>query len=182
MEGSSLRSPANAPRVGSATARTKGSISSGENVASWAAPRFFRLKRTMLAIAGIVANVNIWTGAPVLALWIGSQTHEWTGSRAPGTGISMQSILVVILVLGVLEFALIQTVAKVSDAYDKLTGRRQARRRSPWLRSLSGERDEAELGKHGISLIERTAMISVVVCVLLFEAWLFLSPRSALPY
>jgi hypothetical protein len=140
------------------------------------------LKRVALGIAGALVNVNIWTGAPVVALWVGSQTHEWTGSRAPGTGISMQSILVVILVLGVLEFALIKLVAKVSDAYDKLTGRPQARRRSPWLRSLSGERDEAELGKLGVSAIERIAMISVVVCVLLFEAWLIFSPRSALPY
>jgi hypothetical protein len=136
----------------------------------------------MLAIAGVLANVNIWTGAPVLALWVGSQTHEWAGSRAPGTGVSMQSILIVIVVLAVLEFALIQLVAKVSDAYDKLTGRQQARRRSPWLRSLGGERDEAELGKYGVSAIERIAMLGVVVCVLIFEAWFFFSPRSALPY
>jgi hypothetical protein len=146
------------------------------------APRFFRAKRIALAAAGALVNINIWTGAPVLALWVGSQTHEWTGSRAPGTGISMQSILVVIVTLGLLEFALIRLLAKLSDAYDNLTGRRQARRRSPWLRSLSGERDEAELGKFGISVIERTAMISVVACVLLFEAWLIFSPRSALPY
>jgi hypothetical protein len=146
------------------------------------APRFFRAKRIALAAAGALVNINIWTGAPVLALWVGSQTHEWTGSRAPGTGISMQSVLVVIVTLGLLEFALIRLLAKLSDAYDNLTGRRQARRRSPWLRSLSGERDEAELGKFGISVIERTAMISVVACVLLFEAWLIFSPRSALPY
>ena len=136
----------------------------------------------MLAIGGALANVNIWTGAPVLALWVGSQAHEWAGGRAPGTGVSMRSILIVLVVLAVLEFALIQLVTRVSDAYDKLTGRRQARRRSPWLRSLSNERDEAELGKYGVSAIERTAIISAVVCVLLFEAWFIFSPRSALPY
>lgn len=94
----------------------------------------------------------------------------------------MRSILVVVVVLGVLEFALIQIITRVSDSYDKLTGRRQGRRRSPWLRSLSNERDQAELGKHGVSAIERTAMIGVVACVLLIEAWLIFSPRSALPY
>ena len=149
---------------------------------AWTPPRFFRVKRMLLAIAGALANVNIWTGAPALALWVGSQSHEWAGDRAPGTGVSMRSILVVVVLLGVLEFALIQLVTRVSDAYDKLTGRRQARRRSPWLRSLSGERDEAEIGKYGVSAIERIAMISVVACVLAFEAWLILSPRSALPY
>jgi hypothetical protein len=157
-------------------------MGSGSLTAGWTPPRFFKLKRTMLAIAGALASVNIWTGAPVLALWVGSQTHEWTGSRAPGTGVSMQSILVVVVVLAALEFALIQAVTRLSDAYDKLTGRRQARRKSPWLRSLSGERNEAELGKYGVSAIERTAMISVVVCVLVIEAWLIFSPRSALPY
>lgn len=157
-------------------------MESGSLSTNWTPPRFFKLKRMGLAVAGALANINIWTGAPVLALWVGSQTHEWTGSRAPGTGVSMQSILVVVVVLGVVEFGLIQLVTRVSDAYDKLTGRPQARRRSPWLRSLSNERDEAELGKHGVSAIERTAMIGVIACVLLFEAWLIFSPRSALPY
>jgi hypothetical protein len=150
--------------------------------ADWAPPRFFRVKRSALAIAGVLININIWTGAPALALWIGSQSDQWMGSRAPGMGVSMRSILVVVVVLGLLEYALIQAVTRVGDAYDKLTGRRQARRRSPWLRSLSNERDEAELGKQGVSAIERTAMAGVVVCVLLIEVWLIFSPRSALPY
>jgi hypothetical protein len=140
------------------------------------------MRRVLLASAGTLANVNIWTGAPALALWIGSQSDRWLGSRAPGTGVSMRSILVVVVVLGVLELALVQAVTKIGDAYDETSGRRQARRRSPWLRSLSNERDEAELGKHGVSAIERTAMVGVVVCVLVIEAWLILSPRRALPY
>jgi hypothetical protein len=181
MEGGNLRSTRTVSRVASG-GRAKRTVSAGDRVVDWTPPRFFKLKRLSLATAGALANINIWTGAPVLALWVGSQTHEWTGSRAPGTGVSMQSILIVVVVLGVVEFALIQLVTRVSDAYDKLTGRRQARRRSPWLRSLSNERDEAELGKYGVSAIERTAMIGVIVCVLLFEAWLIFSPRSALPY
>jgi hypothetical protein len=150
--------------------------------ANWTPPRFFRLKRSLLAVAGVLVNVNIWTGAPALALWIGAQSDGWMGSRAPGMGVSMRSILVVVVVLGALEYALIQAVTRIGDAYDDLTGRPQARRRSPWLRSLSNERDEAEVGKHGVSAIERTAMIGVVACVLLIEAWLIFSPRSALPY
>jgi len=31
-------------------------------------------------------------------------------------------------------------------------------------------------------VIERTAMVGFVICVLLIEAWLIFSPRSALPY
>jgi hypothetical protein len=171
-------------RVTARTTQAKASMSPDDHVASWTPPRFFKVKRMMLAIAGALANINIWTGAPALALWVGAQTHEWAGGRAPGTGISMQSILIVVVVLAVLELALVQLVTKVSDAYDKLTDspRSKTRRVSPWLRSLSGEREKSEVEKYGVSAIERIAIISVVVCVLLFEAWFFFSPRSALPY
>lgn len=70
----------------------------------------------------------------------------------------------------------------MNAAYDKLTGRPSKRRTTPWLRSLGNEREQSELEKHGISAVERIAIISVVLCVLAFEAWLIFSPRSALPY
>jgi hypothetical protein len=159
------------------------SISDNERVAGWTPPRFFRLKRMLLAIAAGLIGVNIWTGGPVFALWIGSQFEGWLGSRAPSTGVSMKSVAVVVAVLGVLEIALALLLTRVSDAYDKLTGRpHKARRTSPWLRSLRGEREKAEVEKYGVSTVERIAVISVVLCVLAFEAWFVFSPRSALPY
>jgi len=95
----------------------------------------------------------------------------------------MKSVLVVVVALAVLEIALTLLLTRVSAAYDKLIGRPyKARRTSPWLRSLSGEREKLELGKYGVSVVERIGIISVVVCVLAFEAWFFFSPRSALPY
>jgi hypothetical protein len=171
--------------MGDAEPATRGTspISTDEHVPGWAPPQFFKLKRVGLAVVAALASINIWTGAPASALWIGSQFEGWVGSRAPSTGVSMKSILVVVVVLAVLEIALARLVTRVSDAYDKLTGRpRKARRTSPWLRSLRGEREKSELRVHGVSAVERIAIISVVLCVLAFEAWFFLSPRSALPY
>ena len=164
--------------------RPGGSTSVGGEVAGWTPPRFFKLKRTMLAIAGALASVNIWTGGPVFALWVGAQFQGWIDSRAPGTGISMEGVFAVIVVLAAVETGLVLLMTRVGDAYDKLTGRpRKGRRRtSPWLRSLGGERQELERDKYGVSAVERIAMVSVVACVLAFEAWLFFSPRSALPY
>jgi hypothetical protein len=157
--------------------------SAGEHVAGWTPPRFFKLKRMMLVIAATLASVNIWTGSPLLALWVGSQFEGWVGARAPSTGVSLKSVLVVVVALAVLETALTLLLTRVSAAYDKLIGRpHKARRTSPWLRSLSGEREKLELGKYGVSVVERIGIISVVVCVLAFEAWLFFLPRSALPY
>jgi hypothetical protein len=164
--------------------RRGGSTSVGSVVADWTAPRFFRLKRTMLTIAAALASINIWTGGPMFALRVGSRFQGWIGSRAPGTGVSMEGILAVVVVLAAVETALVLLVTRVSDAYDKLIGRPQKARgrTTPWLRSLGGERQESERDKRGVSAVERIAIVSVVACVLVFEAWFFFSPRSALPY
>jgi hypothetical protein len=164
--------------------RRGSSTSVGDEVAGWTPPRFFRLKRTMLTIAAALTSVNIWTGGPVFALWIGSQFQGWVDSRAPGTGVSMEGVLAVVVVLAALETALVLLVTRLSDAYDKLIGRahKGRRRTTAWLRSLGGEHQESEQDKHGVSPVERIAIVSVVACVLAFEAWLFFSPRSALPY
>jgi hypothetical protein len=155
----------------------------GEQVVGWTPPRFFRLKRVGLTVTAVLASINMWTGCPLFALWIGSQFEGWIGARAPSTGVSMESLLVVVVVLGVLGIALAVLVTRVSDAYDKLTGRpHKARRTTPWLRSLGGERQKAEPERYGVSAVERVAIISVVLCVLVFELWWLLLPRSALPY
>ena len=36
-------------------------------------PRFMRLKRVAMAAATALVAINIWTGAPLLALWVGSR-------------------------------------------------------------------------------------------------------------
>ena len=157
--------------------------SAGEQVVGWTPPRFFRLKRVALTVTAMLASINMWTGCPLFALWIGSQFEGWIGAHAPSTGVSMRSVLVVVVVLGALEIALAVLVTRVSNAYDKLTGRsRKARRTTPWLRSLGGERQKADPERYGVSAVERVAIISVVLCVLAFELWWLLAPRSALPY
>jgi hypothetical protein len=116
----------------------------------------------------------MWTGAPAFALWLASRYAGWVGARAPGTGVTMQAIAVVVVLLAALEFTLTAALTRLSATYDKVTGRpHEARRTSPWLRSLSGEREESARGKYGISAIERIAVISVVACVLTFEVWFF---------
>jgi hypothetical protein len=168
--------------LASPTASGRESISADEHVPGWTPPRLFRLKRVALAVASALASINIWTGGPLFALWIGSQFEGWVGARAPSTGVSMKSILVVVAVLAVVEIALIKVVTRVSDAYDKLTGRPHKARRASWLKSLGGERGRSESVSYGVSAVERIAIISVVLCVLAFELWWLLLPRSALPY
>jgi hypothetical protein len=147
-------------------------------------PRLVGLRRLGLAVATAVVSVNIWTGAPLFAIWVGSRFEGWVGGTGSGTGggTSMRAVFVLIVVLAVLELALTFLLAQLSAAYDELTGRPQsARHTSPWLRSMRGEREDFSRKKEGVSGVERVVVISVVLAMLAFEVWFFFFAGSSLP-
>jgi len=138
-------------------------------------PRFVWIKRVGLVSASALAAINIWTGAPLLAVWVGSQA-------AGASGLSMSAVFVVVVVLAVSCLALAAALTWLSARYDELTGRpAAARRTSPWLRSMRGEREELARNRQGVSAIERIVVIAVVACVLVFEVWFFFFAGSSLP-
>jgi hypothetical protein len=138
-------------------------------------PRFLGLKRVGLISASALAAINIWTGAPLLAVWVGSQV-------AGSSGLSMSAVFVVIVVLAAACIGLAAALSWLSARYDELTGRPPAARRtSPWLRSMRGEREQEARKRHGISAVERIVVAAVVVCVLVFEIWFFFFAGSSLP-
>jgi protein-S-isoprenylcysteine O-methyltransferase Ste14 len=139
------------------------------------------VKRLAIAAAAAVAGVNVWTGAPLLALWVGSRFEGWIHSRDPGNGVTMRAVFVVVIVLAALELVLVFALGHLTAAYDELTGRPpEARRTSPWLRSMRGEREEFARRRHGISAIERILVVCVVGAVLVAEYWFFFLARSSL--
>ena len=93
-----------------------------------------RLQRALLLAAMAVVAVNIWTGSPLLALWV--------GSRLQGTsGLSMGAVFAVIAVMGAASYGLIRLLGVLGARHDRLLGIPPGpRRQQPWLRSLSGER------------------------------------------
>jgi small-conductance mechanosensitive channel len=94
----------------------------------------------------------------------------------------MSAVFVVVVVLAVSCLGLAAVLTWLSARYDELTGRSAAARRtSPWLRSMRGEREELARARHGISAIERVVVVAVVVCVLVFEVWFFFFAGSPLP-
>jgi hypothetical protein len=134
-----------------------------------------RIKRLGLVIASALVSINIWTGAPLLAVWVGSKVQG-------GSGLSMTAVFSVVLVLAVLVLGLAWVLTLINARYDKLTGRPPAARQtSPWLRSMRGERETEVRQKHGISAIERVVVVSVVGAVLAFEIWFFFFAGSSLP-
>lgn len=139
------------------------------------------VKRLSIASAAALVGVIIWTGAPLLALWVGSRFEGWIHSRGPGNGVTMRAIFVLVLVLAVLELLLTLALTRLSAAYDDLTGRpHEARRTSPWLRSMRGEREEFARDRQGISVVERIVVLSVVAAALVFEFWFFFLAGSPL--
>src|SRR5215218_4100570 len=78
-----------------------------EHVPGWERPRLFRLKRTVLTVGVALASINVWTGAPLLAIWVGSRFEGWVGGSGTGGGTSMRAVFVLVAALTVLEVVLL---------------------------------------------------------------------------
>lgn len=136
----------------------------------------FHPKRFGLAALMAVLSVNIWTGAPLFAVWVGSKVQEAQGR------LSMLALFVVVVVLAVLVFLLATALSSTGAAYDRLTGRPKGPRQpAPWLRSMRAERPQQATKEHGLTGMERIMVLSVVGAVLAFEVWFFFFAGSSLP-
>ena len=132
-------------------------------------------KRIALGAATMLVSINIWTGFPLLAIWVGSKV-------AGESRLSMGAVFAVLVVLAASVTAGVMALAWLSARYDELSGRPQAQRRtSPWMRSMRGEREEHAKKRQGVSGIERIVVISVVAAVGAFEVWFFFFAGSSLP-
>ena len=131
-----------------------------------------RVERVGLQALMALSAVNIWTGAPLLALWVGSRV-------VTSTRVTMGSVLLVVVVLFTACLGLIWLLSWASAEYDEITGRPQTvKRHVPWLRSMRAERVNYEREKQAITPLERVMVITVVLAVIAFEAWFFLYSPS----
>jgi hypothetical protein len=127
-----------------------------------------RLKRVGLLAAMSVVSVNVWTGSPLLALWIGSRVVSDSGQT------TMLAILVVAAVLLAFSLVLIKALGMLQVSYDEAAGRKRAiRRHTPWLRSMRGERPHEVPEGVQPTPLERILVVMVVIAVAAFEIWFF---------
>ena len=141
-------------------------------------------KRIALAALLTIVGVNVWTGGPLLALWVGSRVQ---GSGPP----TMGAVFVVVIVLGAVCVALAASFSRLSRSYQEVTGQAPTvRQHTPWLRSMRGERPQYQGVEPTLTGPERILVGMVVVAFVLFEVWFFFfsgSPidnrtgRTALP-
>src|SRR5438270_8782981 len=91
------------------------------------------LERIMLSAASMLVSINVCTGFPLLALWIGSRA-------ASGNIFSWIGIITAIVSLAGLAALGIATLTRLSARYDKVTGRPPpSRQPRPWELSMSAE-------------------------------------------
>lgn len=129
-----------------------------------------------LLIATALVSVNLWTGFPLFAVWVGSKVQGSFGSP------SMTAVLVVVLVFAILVFAGAMALAWLNARYDELTGRPAPPRQVyPWLQSMRAERQTEIRRQRGVSAAERVVVIAVVGAILALEIWFFFFAGSSLP-
>jgi hypothetical protein len=131
------------------------------------------LKRIGLATAAALLAVNMYTGIPLLSVWLGSRVQE-------GSTLTMTTVMVVIgtLILGV--GLVLWALHRVSAAYDRASGREQKRQTASWMRSMRDEREEFTKEKRELSGVEKAMIVAVVGGVLAFEVWFFFFAGSSI--
>jgi hypothetical protein len=133
-----------------------------------------RLQRVGLVAAMGVVTLNVWTGAPLLGLWVGSRV-------APDSGISMLAFFVVAVVIGATAWVLLRVLGRLQAAHARLTGRPIARRQTTWLRAMSGERSPGRGGEAPpLTAADYVVVGTVVLAVAAFEVWFFFFAGSSL--
>jgi hypothetical protein len=121
--------------------------------------------RVILAALTAFLAVNLYTGAPLLAIWVGSRVQQ-------GTQLTMGTVAVVIGTLVAMVSVIVFLLTRVEAAYKTVTGQETSRRTPPWLRSMRGERDEDQR-RRPLTGYEKMLVIAVVVAAAAFEIWFF---------
>ena len=134
-----------------------------------------RLKPILLAAAMAFLALNVWTGSPLLAVWLGSKVQ---GEESQP---SMGAYAVVILSLIAFSWGLYQLLKLVMNAYQDATGTAPTvRTHAPWMRSMRDERHEHAVSTARISAAEKIVVVTVLVAATAFEIWFFFFSGSSI--
>ncbi len=133
-----------------------------------------RVKRAALLAAMSAVTLNVWTGSPLLALWLGSRVQ---GSGPPKMG----PIFVVAGSLAAFSLILVRVLRWLGNAYDAAAGRPPTiRQHVPWLRSLRGERPHEAGEEYSLSALEIVLCAMVIIVLVVFEYWFFFESTSSI--
>jgi hypothetical protein len=137
-------------------------------------PTGSRPRRAGLAALMAIVAVNVWTGGPLFALWVGSRVQ---GEGSP----TMAGVFTVIGAVAAMSFLLLRVLGWLGRSYDRLAGTGpKVRAHAPWLRSMRGERETYPGERPELTMLERVLVVTVVIAVLAFEIWFFFFSGSSI--
>ncbi len=134
-----------------------------------------RIKPILLAAAMAFLALNVWTGSPLLAVWLGSKVQGENSQP------SMGAYAIVIIALIAFSWGLYQLLKIVMSAYQDATGTTPTvRSHAPWLRSMRGERPDYPGNTARISGAEKIVVVTVLIAATAFEIWFFFFSGSSI--
>jgi cellulose synthase/poly-beta-1,6-N-acetylglucosamine synthase-like glycosyltransferase len=119
-----------------------------------------------------LASLNLFTGAPVFAIWVGSRVQGDAG------GLSMTAVVAVVVVMAMVCWGLVWALNRMGAAHDALVGRPTERRQTPWMKPFNAGRAQAQQAT--LRVLDKVLVGAVVVAGLGFEAWFFFFAGSSL--
>jgi hypothetical protein len=125
-----------------------------------------------MAAATAFLSINLWTGSPLLALWVGSQA---TAERQ----LSMTAVLVVLLTLAALSLAILVGLVRLDASYRQLVGHPLREGRLTWLRAFNAQREPVQ--HVPTSLLERIVTAVVYVAIIALIVWFLFFAGSSVP-
>jgi hypothetical protein len=131
-----------------------------------------RAKRVLLLALMALASVNLFTGAPLFAVWVGAQVQGDSG------GLSMTAVLSVVVVMALVCSALVWALNRLGAAHDALVGRTAARRQTTWMRPFNAAPARREAS--ALRALDKMLIGAVVLAGLGFEAWFFFFAGSSI--
>ena len=131
-----------------------------------------QLKRAGLISLMTVLTMNVWTGSPLMALWVGSRVSTAGAPTMAAFGVVFATMLGISLVL-------VQLLSRLGSVYDRVTGRKPTtRRHTPWLRSMRDERPHVQGKEYRTTALEKVLVVTVVLAAVAFEIWFFFFSSS----
>jgi hypothetical protein len=129
-------------------------------------------KRLLLVALMALAALNLFTGAPLLAIWVGAQIQGESG------GLSMTAVLSVVVVMALACSALVWALNRMGAAHDALIGRPAERRQTTWMKPFNSGPARAQ--QTSLRALDKVLVGAVVLAGLAFEAWFFFFAGSSL--
>ena len=138
-------------------------------------PKGSSVGRLFLALATALLAVNLFTGGPLFAVWVGSRVQAGESQLGMAT---LGTIVGVLIVLTLIDVYLLH---RVGNAYARLTGQPQKKRTVSYLQSRAADavsKDSKE--RTQLNGFEKVLIAVITVAVIGFEVWFFLFSGSSI--